>query len=69
MDVAKLIRELMTEKTKLDEAISALEALALTERAHAKRRGRSGMDPGERAQVSERMKRYWARRRSEEPRP
>ena len=66
MDVVKLIRELTAEKQRLDDAIAALERLALTETARAKRRGRTGMAPPERAAVSERMKRYWARRRESE---
>lgn len=43
-------------------------ALSIPGQAPAtKRRGRKSMPPAERQQVSERMKRYWAKRRRERP--
>jgi hypothetical protein len=70
MDVYKAIRELYEEKEKLDRVIASLEALqnAAPEPplpGSGSRRGRKSMDPQERRAVSERMKRYWARRRKD----
>lgn len=65
MDFAQIIRELVEEKRRLDEAIRVLEGVASARGTSiAKRRGRKGMSAEERAQVSARMKRYWAARRA-----
>ena len=74
MDLYKAIRELYAEKERLERVIASLEELqrtateaeALPER---KRRGRKSMDPKEREQVSERMKKYWANRREKSSPP
>ena len=69
MDLSKALQDLYAEKEKLERAIASLEAL---QRAGGelprlpsggKRRGRKSMNLQERAEVSERMKRYWATRR------
>ena len=67
MDVSKVIRDLVLKRELIDRAISELEGLQ-TPATNAdgspmpKRRGRKGMGPEERREVSERMKRYWANR-------
>ncbi len=71
MDLFKAIQELYAEKERLERVIASLEELqrsagavpALTE--GVKRRGRKFMDPKERQEVSDRMKKYWAARRKE----
>ncbi len=69
MDLYKVIQELHQEKSKLERVIASLEELQRTANASSewlpavKRRGRKSMPAEERAQVSERMKRYWAARR------
>ena len=70
MDLYKAIQDLYAEKEKLERVIASLEDL---QRAAGggippapgtgKRRGRKSMGPDERQEVSERMKKYWARRR------
>ena len=65
---------LSDEKERLDRVIAALESLAGSapatggaasgEHRVAQRRGRTSMTGEERQQVSERMKAYWAARRS-----
>lgn len=67
MELQQLLEKLKVERAKLDEIISSLEQLESTI-AGAKpflknRRGRKSMDEAARKDVSERMKRYWARRR------
>jgi hypothetical protein len=73
MDLYQVIRELYAEKKRLEEAIVSLEELigskgsaaSLRVDRHGKaRRGRKNMPPDERRRVSERMKKYWARRRA-----
>lgn len=72
MDLYKAIRDLYAEKKRLEEAIASLEELmeAKVATQHLnldglrKRRGRKSMGPEERRIVSERMKKYWASRRS-----
>lgn len=68
MDWYTAIRELHEEKKRLDRLIAALEAMESGEDPEgttvSHRRGRKGMSEQERKQVSERMKRYWARRRN-----
>lgn len=73
MDLSKTIAELYEEKTRLDRVIASLEQLGedpfpLT--ITAPRRGRKFMNPEERREVSERMRRYWASRKAmEQPQP
>ena len=69
MDIYKAIRELRSEKVRLDRVIAAVEELqnrgdGSTGPGVGRRRGRKSMKTEERAQVSVRMKQYWARRRS-----
>lgn len=68
MDLDKIIRELRTEKDRLDKAIASLEELtrtgAVTPLIAVKRRGRKTMDEDERREVSERMKEYWKKRKN-----
>lgn len=66
--VANSIQALLLEREQLDQAIVALQKLqtlrASTEfRINSSRRGRKFMGTAERAEVSERMKRYWADQR------
>jgi hypothetical protein len=72
MDLYKAIRDLYAEKEKLERVIASLEELQRAAEGGqamlrgSKRRGRKSMGDGERAEVSERMKKYWASRRKEE---
>ena len=60
MDVHKLIRELLEERDRVNEAIAKLEGLATrAPLATPRRRGRKSMSSSERAEVAERMKKYW----------
>jgi hypothetical protein len=67
MDLQQLLERLKVERANLDEIISSLKQLENTlagARPFLKtRRGRKSMDDAARKEVSERMKRYWARRR------
>ncbi|SPE39612.1 conserved hypothetical protein [Candidatus Sulfopaludibacter sp. SbA3] len=71
MDLYKAIQDLYAEKEKLERVIASLEELQRTAGAvqpipkSTRRRGRKSMSPTEREEVSERMKRYWATRRTE----
>jgi hypothetical protein len=70
MDLHKTILDLYAEKEKLERVIASLEELQrsarrLPELPTASRRGRKSMSPAERLEVSERMRKYWAARRSE----
>ena len=67
MDIESIIQELRAERDRLEGIINALERLHGAEDAVAtpKRRGRKFMDKQGRKEVSERMKRYWADRRTE----
>ncbi len=70
MDLTEIIRNLYTEKAKVEDSIAALEALESTHSgvvSSVRRRGRKSMGAEERQQVSERMKRYWASRREKHP--
>lgn len=60
MDLPEIIKELRRERDRIQKAIEALEAVASGE---SKRRGRVGMDEEERLAVSERMKKYWQKRK------
>jgi hypothetical protein len=65
MDYLAAIRFLEVEKQRLDKAIATLEALLHDNSpAPVSRRGRKTMPESERKEVSERMRRYWASRRS-----
>src|ERR1017187_2548816 len=72
MDLYKAIQDLYAEKEKLERVIASLEELQRAAEGGqvmlrgSKRRGRKSMGDGERAEVSERMKKYWASRRKEE---
>jgi len=72
MDLYKAIQDLYAEKEKLERVIASLEELQRAAEGGpvmfrgGKRRGRKSMGEGERAEVSERMKRYWASRRKDE---
>jgi len=69
MDLYKAIQDLYAEKEKLERVIASLEELQRTAGdlpevpKPGKRRGRKSMNPKERQEVSERMKRYWESRR------
>lgn len=70
MDLYKAIQDLYAEKEKLERVIASLEELQRAAGGgippapgSGKRRGRKSMGPDERQEVSDRMKRYWARRR------
>jgi uncharacterized protein involved in exopolysaccharide biosynthesis len=65
MDVGKLIQQLQAEKAAIEAAIADLEALRGPDTTPPKRRGRKSMKADERQQVSDRMRRYWASRRTE----
>lgn len=68
MDVDKALRELYEEKTRLDQAITALErGLRALNREAPKRtpRGRKNMGPEERLEVSRRMAAYWEAKRAQ----
>jgi hypothetical protein len=73
MDIVKALRELYTEKKRLDGAIAALEARIAAARngSRAKpargRRGRKSMSAAERLEVSRRMTLYWEARRAQVP--
>jgi hypothetical protein len=74
MDLFKAIEELYEEKRRLDEVIARLEALSLARDrggnapvtsapTAARKRGRKSMSEEERAEVSARMKEFWAEKR------
>ena len=73
MDLYQALQDLYAEKEKLERAIASLEALRRAGGEGTplpnpgKRRGRKSMDPEERAEVSARMKKYWANRRRQKP--
>ena len=73
MDLYKALQDLYAEKEKLERAIASLEALRRVGGELpllpniGKRRGRKSMNSQERAEVSERMKKYWAGRRKQKP--
>jgi hypothetical protein len=76
MDLYKAIQDLYAEKEKLERVIASLEELQRTAGAvpvlppkPTKRRGRKSMSSSERQEVSERMRKYWAARRKDQPDP
>src|SRR5215469_13032938 len=63
MDLYKTIAELRARRDQLARIIEQLESLQSNpETPSSKRRGRKFMGPKERAEVSKRMKQYWASR-------
>jgi len=75
MDIVKALRELHTEKKRLDTAIAALEA-RLRNGNHSSAakpvkgaRGRKSMSAAERLEVSRRMTLYWEARRAQQLHP
>jgi len=71
MDLYRIIRELTQERDRLQRIIDSLEEMkpdgsAKVRTDRGKRRGRKSMDRAGREEVSDRMKRYWARRRVEQ---
>jgi hypothetical protein len=67
MDLYKAIKDLYEQKKRLDLVIASLEEIERSGKTIPailpKRRGRPPMDAAARREVSERMKRYWAKRR------
>ena len=66
MDLYRIIFELVQERNRIQRIIESLENASRGEHPPIprKRRGRKGMDRAAREEVSERMKRYWAKRRA-----
>jgi hypothetical protein len=67
MDIDRVLTDLRAERDRLNEIIVTLERLQGVVRhdeTQPKRRGRKSMDQMARQEVSERMKRYWNRRRA-----
>ena len=69
MDLNRIIRELTQERDRIQKIIESLEQMKSAgtpaSRSTGKRRGRKSMDAAGRAEVSERMRRYWENRRKE----
>jgi hypothetical protein len=79
MDIVKALRDLYTEKKRLDAAIASLEARIKSAKsggtkpgkgaksvAGQRRRGRKDMSAAERLEVSRRMTLYWEARRAQQ---
>jgi hypothetical protein len=66
MDLYRIIQELVQERNRIQRIIDSLENAGTGKRPPVprKRRGRKTMDRAAREEVSERMKRYWAKRRA-----
>jgi hypothetical protein len=65
MDFWEALAELHKERERLTVVIRNLEALVQgKDVGPMSRRGRKSMSPEERSEVSERMRRYWAGRRT-----
>jgi hypothetical protein len=68
MDIDRVLTDLRVERDRLNEIIVTLERLqgvvVRPDETQPKRRGRKSMDKMARLEVSERMKRYWSRRRA-----
>jgi hypothetical protein len=71
MDLFKLIQDLNAERDRLERVINSLQDLQRSSGLDippapdgGKRRGRRSMGSEERQEVSARMKKYWAARRS-----
>ena len=73
MDLNRIIRELIQERDRIQKIIESLEQMKSqgksSPRPAAKRRGRKSMDAAARAEVSERMRRYWQKRREQKEKP
>jgi hypothetical protein len=71
MDLYRIIFELVQERNRLQKIIESLENAGRAGHppVQRKRRGRKTMDRAAREEVSERMKRYWAKRRAAEKDP
>jgi hypothetical protein len=72
LDLYKTIQILNDERERLDKLIAYLEQIKASKgeslrRKPPGRRGRKGMGPAERKQISARMKKYWAARRASAP--
>jgi hypothetical protein len=69
MDIAKALRELYSEKKRLDATIAVLESRLRSSKSVSKpakgRRGRKSMSAEERREVSKRMTQYWEARRAQ----
>lgn len=63
MDLAATLVELQSRKLRLQRIIAELEELQARDGSPRERRGRKYMGAEERAEVSRRMKTYWANRR------
>jgi hypothetical protein len=69
LDLSEAIERLYAQRASLMRAISAIEALLRDSTIGAagagrSKRGRKSMNSEERQEVSQRMKKYWASRRS-----
>jgi hypothetical protein len=71
MDLIPILRMLESKRQKILQAIALLEELQVSGQGDSsapdtnKKRGRKYMGKKERQEVSERMKKYWARRRKD----
>ena len=70
MDTTRLIKDLLSEKGRIERAIAALDALSsdstgsqITRTAGANKAGRRKMSPAARKRISMMMKKRWAARR------
>ena len=70
MDLREALRQLYTEKKRIETVIASLEEIERNKRVEQEpvpathgKRGRKSMSAKERRGVSERMKKYWAKRR------
>ena len=68
MDLYRIIAELVQERNRIQRIIESLENASggVKPQSPRKRRGRKTMDRAAREEVSERMKRYWAKRRAKQ---
>ena len=69
IDLNQILRDLYEEKERIAKVIASLEALDRSgsgdgAASQPSRRGRKSMGPEERREVSERMRKYWAARRT-----
>ena len=72
IDLNRVIRDLNEERTRLGRIIERLEQMRSEEAAEEKprrRRGRKSMDDAGRAEVSQRMRKYWERWRAKKNQP
>jgi Zn-dependent oligopeptidase len=66
LHAANTVQELCHEKERLERVIASLEKLQAPGPIRT-RGGRKSMSPEERQEVSERMKKYWEKRRNQRP--